>query len=113
MSEIKNCPCCGSEIKGGVRLTGYMTMNKQYIQCDACGLRMENNYYIDDMSETHLKLITEDLINRWNTRKPMEAIVKRLKGEIELVVTQFPLQGSYIKKTRAIEIVKEEGGIYN
>ena len=43
-------------------------------------------------------------------RNTVERIVERLEEEIELVVTQFPLQGKYIKKTRAIEIVKEEGG---
>lgn len=69
MAELNNrCPCCGSEIKGGVQLTGYGYMNRQYIQCDACGLKMETQYNIDGLSQTHLKAITEDLIRRWNNR---------------------------------------------
>lgn len=69
MAELINrCPCCGSEIKGGVQLTGYVYMNRQYIQCDACGLKMETQYKIDGLSQTHLKAITEDLIRRWNNR---------------------------------------------
>ena len=83
MSEIKNCPCCGSKIKGGVRLTGYMMMNRQYIQCDCCGLKMETKYNIDGLSQSHLKAIAEELIGRWNTRKPMQEIVERLEeGEV-------------------------------
>ena len=65
---IKPCPFCGGEIKGGVRLTGYMMMNRQYIQCDACGAKMETKYNIDGLSQTQLKAITEDLIKRWNDR---------------------------------------------
>lgn len=69
MAELnKKCPCCGSEIKGGVQLTGYWYMNRQYIQCDACGLKMETQYNIDGLSQTHLKAITDDLIRRWNNR---------------------------------------------
>lgn len=69
MAELNNrCPCCGSEIKGGVQLTGYGYMNRQYIQCDACGLKMETQYNIDGLSQTHLKAITDDLIRRWNNR---------------------------------------------
>ena len=79
-NKLLPCPCCGSEIKGGVRLTGYMMMNKTYIECDACGLKMESKYSIDEsMSQTHLKAIGEDLINKWNTRKPMERIVAELE----------------------------------
>ena len=76
--KILDCPCCDSEIKGGVQLTGYMMMNKQYIKCDNCGLTIESKYNIDNLSQTHLKAISEDLIRRWNTRKPIERIAESI-----------------------------------
>lgn len=76
--KIFSCPCCDSEIKSGVQLTGYMMMNKQYIKCDSCGLTIESRYDIDNLSQTQLIAITEDLIRRWNTRKPMERIAKSI-----------------------------------
>ena len=121
MSELKSCPCCGEEIQGGVRLTGYMMMNRKYIKCDACGLKMESSYDIDGLSQTHLKAITEDLIRRWNTRKPMQNIVERLENHIrycELCHEEF--NDSRMSLTyevqlnsykNAIEIVKEEGDL--
>ena len=60
---------------------------------------------VDDISE--LPTLDEKEI----IRKPFERVVERLEEEIELVVTEFPLHGKYIKKNRAIEIVKEECGI--
>lgn len=39
----------------------------------------------------------------------VDKVVRQLEGEIELRVTQYPLHGRYIKKSRAIEIVKEGG----
>ncbi len=102
MAELKKCPFCGSEIKGGVRLTGYMMMSRQYIKCDACGAKMETEYGIDGLSQTHLKAITEDLIKRWNTRPTTteaeirakakrelaEQIEKRIKEEVTLLVSE-------------------------
>lgn len=119
MSELKSCPCCGEEIQGGVRLTGYMMMNRKYIKCDACGLKMESSYDIDGLSQTHLKAITEDLIRRWNTRKPMQNIVERLERFNE--ESFYRANGRANGKTlaygysqgiyKAIETVKEEGDL--
>ena len=39
----------------------------------------------------------------------MDKVVGQLKNEIELIVRDYPVQGRYIKKSQAIEIVK--GGI--
>lgn len=97
--QLAKCPLCGEEIKGGVRLTGYIMMNRQYIKCDACGLKMESSYDIDGLSQTHLKAITEDLIRRWNTRKPMERIVERLEE----------YEGTYVDVDIVRGIIKEEG----
>ena len=77
--KILPCPCCNSEIKGGVRLTGYCNSNTQYIQCDCCGLKIEIKYIIDDISQSELKNITKELIEKWNTRKSIDNIIERLK----------------------------------
>ena len=82
-TKLKPCPFCGGEIKGGVRLTGYMKMNIQYIQCDTCGAKMESKYSTDNLSQTNLKVIMEELINNWNTRKPMDNIVAELEKALE------------------------------
>lgn len=39
----------------------------------------------------------------------VDKVARQLEGEIELKVTQYPLHGRYIKKSRAIEIVKAGG----
>ena len=122
MSELKSCPCCGEEIQGGVRLTGYMMMNRKYIKCDACGLKMESSYDIDGLSQTHLKAITEDFIRRWNTRKPMERIVERLEEYrddfMNDVYEELREDADNCRANRIIdrfdevtEIAKEEGGM--
>ena len=126
MIELKRCPFCGGEIKGGVRLTGYMMMNRQYIKCDACGLKMESSCDIDGLSQTHVKAIAEDLIRRWNTRKPMERIVDRLE-KLSDIFNTGKYNDAYCKTidddkcegtncfacvlNKASEVVKEEGGL--
>ena len=53
-----------------------------------------------------------DIVNDRPTAYDIDKVVEQLEGEIELVVKDYPLQGRYIKKSRAIEIVKadqEEG----
>ena len=105
MSEIKLLPCpfCGGEAKvcnGSNEIVG----NQYLIRCKGlnCTLRPKTEWYES----------LDEAARHWNTRKPMERINSRLEEEIELVVTKFPLQGKYIKKTRAIDIVKEEGRFY-
>lgn len=39
----------------------------------------------------------------------VDKVVEQLESEIELKVTQYPLHGTYIKKSRVIEIVKKGG----
>lgn len=48
-----------------------------------------------------LKIIEEQL-----TAYDIDKVAEQLEGEIELVVNDYPLQGRYIKKSRAVEIVK-------
>ena len=51
----------------------------------------------------------EQAIKDEPTAYDVDKVVEKLEGELELVVTQFPVRGKYIKKSRAIEIVKAGG----
>lgn len=118
-TKILNCPCCDSEIKGGVRLTGYYNSNTKYIKCDCCGLKMESKYIIDGLSQTALKKITMDLIRRWNTRKPVDAMVERLNNKLKQKHKLFLLEDRDEMKyfyemnllKEIIKMFKKAGGI--
>lgn len=103
MSKIKLLPCpfCGREAttseKEGIKNIPH---GWGWIGCRCCRVFM--NY-------SHGNRGKQLAIEAWNTRKPMERIVEQLEEEIELKVTQYPLHGRYIKKTRAIEIVRKGG----
>lgn len=62
--------------------------------------------YVAQMNErTAMKHLIADAPTAYDVDK----VVRQLEGEIELKVTQYPLHGRYIKKSRAIEIVKAGG----
>ena len=50
--------------------------------------------------------LLKDIINAQPTAYDIDKIVEQLEGEIELVVREYPLHGRYIKKSRAVKIVK-------
>ncbi len=114
-NKILPCPCCASEIKGGVQLTGFGFINKQFIECDDCGLKMETTYSIGGpISQSQLKAITKELITKWNTRKPMERIIDELeecKEDMSHYMDDDIFLGEYNAYKHAIEIVK--GGVDN
>ena len=58
-------------------------------------------------SKTKLYNTKASAIKAWNTRKPMERIAERLE-EIEEYTNDFRV---VIPSKKAIEIVKEEGGL--
>ena len=98
MSELKRCPFCGGEAS---------LCNYYFVQCKKCGI-------------STLTFITkEEAIKAWNTRKPMQNIVERLEHFNE--ETFYRANGRSNGKTlaygysqgirKAIEIVKEEGGV--
>ena len=114
MSEIKLLPCpfCGGEVElnsVGVSTTYY------FISCEECGHRQVGSIH------------KEALVNSWNTRKPMERILTRSEEELKWTRAEqsiecercngygSPLQSKNSGKIealkKAIEIVKEEGGI--
>lgn len=72
MSEVKlrNCPCCGG--KANLRIYEDFTIDfhsvyKYYVQCNECEMQSSMTANMDKA------------INAWNTRKPMDDIVERLK----------------------------------
>ena len=87
MRKIKNCPFCGGEAT---------LCNYYFVQCEECGV-------------STLTFITkEEAIKAWNTRKPMERIVERLEEPTNYTI----VKGKHFTTVeRAIEIVKQEGGL--
>jgi hypothetical protein len=123
-NNILPCPCCNNEIKGGVRLSGFSSLQIKYIKCIHCGLRMEIRYEVDEISsQEQLKAITKELVTRWNTRKPMGHIVEQLETELKRAdkekqrcVSENPMQFDSAKGyatgiSNALEIIK--GGVDN
>lgn len=78
MSKLKPCPCCSGEVE----ITKDNLMGFHVIECKKCKILMYDRH-------------KEDLINRWNTRKPMQndetiGIVKSefedMKGHLDSVL---------------------------
>ena len=72
MNEVSflNCPCCNSEdiVTGSIP---YNFGEDIYIKCRTCGLKMQicSEYGWEERER------------RWNTRKPIENVLKQLKNE--------------------------------
>lgn len=97
MSEIKllRCPFCGGEaglLKGQCEIDNY-------VMCLEC------------RSKTKLYNTKASAIKAWNTRKPMQNIVGRLREKAKEPMYQHHGDNYYVGIYDAIEIVKEEGGI--
>ena len=93
MSELKRCPFCG----GKAEIVG--SAYKRII-CKGCEIEI---------------FITDETVDKWNTRKPMENIVERLGNKHnESTINYHNLKDASCLGERhayrnAIEIVKEEG----
>ena len=105
MSELKRCPFCGGEAKIDKTIT-----NTVSVECTVCH------------ASSRIILCTEGdieqkAIKAWNTRKPMQNIVERLEEQVEESATDYYdwEDISYLREKKAyqkaIEIVKEEGGL--
>lgn len=123
MSETKllNCPFCGGE----ARLQRRAKKHGYYVVCKSCGCRTPYFQYQFDSNEK----LREEAITAWNTRKPMERILERLEEENMVLFNAINkyqnnmhedegafdrvrmLQHKKLSNHKAIEIVKEEGGI--
>lgn len=98
MSEIELLPCpfCGGEAK----LHHNLLTDKFKVWCSKCDCRTD--VYSDK----------EEAIRKWNTRKPMERILERLKGIVVQRVAWFGKKDEIcIGVDKAIKICKKEGGI--
>ena len=99
MSEIKllPCPLCGSE----ARLVGHCVFESAWkVRCgnDKCNCLIEFNN-------------KEEAIKTWNTRKSMQEIVERLEWEKTKPMRMNLYGDILVKVDKAIEIVKEAGGM--
>ena len=103
MEQLKKCPICGGEIKiydwrhRLVKVLEELEIADIYnAECNDCGF-----------SFILPKRPLKEFIERLNTRKPMERIVERLKES-----ESYSCSPQFSKAIdRAIEIVKEEGGV--
>ena len=105
MSEIKKhmnektlkfCPCCN-----GIAI---LDESEAQIRCIDCGLTMDITKCFSIGGSW--KEAVEEAVTKWNTRKQMERILTRLEEE------KSDWNDDYnVPIKRAIEIVKEEGGI--
>ena len=102
MSEIKlkRCPFCGGE----ATLCKIKDADLWLVKCWNRGCEMR--------PRTNEKETKEEAITIWNTRKPIQDIVERLKSLY--LVNPYPNEfsnGRDYANNRAIEIVEEVGGI--
>ena len=104
MSEIKRCPFCGIPLKlVGSKRRG----NQHYLH------EYNNNCILNGFGFT----ATDENIQHWNNRKPMERIVERLEEQAEecrKYWQEFDDEDSFGAMNaycNAVKIVKEEGGM--
>ena len=88
MSELKICPFCSKTLIAD----GAKFFVHPVVGCLLDGIPIKND---------------AESIKRWNTRKPMQNIVERLKE----LKNEKTIGSHKVMIKEAIEIVKEEGGI--
>lgn len=120
--RLKKCPFCGGEAELCSTGNPY-EVNYHWIYCKECGCKQHTSIHI------------EAVIKAWNTRKPMDDIVKKMEEEYKKVQTEYSeakyllnemdmkdrdyISQNYRKDMNegmcfalddALDIVKEEGG---
>jgi hypothetical protein len=93
MEKLKKCPFCSREAELRYDKDGF-----SFVVCanDGCYVRTDGH-------------LNEDAaITAWNTRKPMERIVKRLEDRIDITWKHDYMGGRKDAFVESIEIVKEE-----
>lgn len=112
MSELKRCPFCGEEEMYETKRENELGTIIPQLFCNCCKMTFEiendSPYLNDDKTYDYLK---EKLHNLWNTRKPMQNIVERLREKAKEPMYQHHGDNYYVGIYNAIEIVTEEGGI--
>ena len=96
-TELKPCPFCGGEAE---YCKGDWIGKEYWVKCTKCSCKtsLSNNY--------------KKPIEEWNTRKPMERIIERLRNQYP--VNPYPNEfsnGRDMANSKAIQIVEEEGGL--
>ena len=101
-NELLLCPFCGGEAE---LITTYDT---EMVRCKKCFGKTQTftgDYYDEG------QMCGMYAIPAWNTRKPMQNIVERLREKAKEPMYQHHGDNYYVGIYDAIEIVKEEGGI--
>lgn len=98
MSKLKHCPFCGGEAIKSAFSWGNIT-DEYTIQCSVCGVRTS-------------VLKSEDAINVWNTRTPMDNIVEKLEelpyGRSYHDYAEKGIVHKYLERNDVLDIVKQE-----
>ena len=76
-----------------------------------CRLFLQSKLLYPDATCEEIEAARQELIERWNTRKPMERIVEQLEEERKFVLFEMEEPKMCAGVERAIEIVK--GGVDN
>lgn len=113
MSETKLLPCpfCGGEAElVYFDDKGHLTFidNEEELEKD-CAFVHCCNCHMDFMPDSS---IAREVLNMWNTRKPMEKIVERLEREKRFYDSASDIDQNIRQGViNAIEIIKEEGNL--
>lgn len=118
--KLLKCPFCGGEAElkyARQKLPFSGEINSFFVTCKNCGCSTPyfsemNIYYSKDYKEKE-KELKEKTIKTWNTRKPMEMILERLKEKhVESEkCPKFKKAFRQVAFEEAMKIVMEEGGL--
>lgn len=101
--KLKKCPFCNGELNMGIipyetENSLYPIVTEAFIECSKCGCKITGN-------------TTEEVITKWNRRKPINNIINTLESKLKEVekhaINDKCRFGEYYATTRAIKIVKE------
>lgn len=114
MSETKPLPCpfCGGEAefyRTPVKTKNGGWCDSVVVRCKECEARTGRILYNSQKHPNDEEY--DEAANAWNTRKPMERIVEQLKEESKFMLYELEDPALYAGIERAIEIVREEGGL--
>ena len=113
--ELKPCPFCGGEARFRIYdLKGYCGNYEYTIRCDNCNIQFRE----DDVYQNEI-IARQKVIDKWNTRKPIDNIIKELEENSSNYKKSYKTNGKNIYKTvkaisknRAINIVRK-GSVEN